>query len=58
MLRGHGLTRNVTVPVSAGVLTDISGYFDALTAYRAGDPAAIVGKLADASLAAVGLAVG
>lgn len=52
MLRGHGLTKNVTVPVSAGLLTDISGYFDALTAYRAGNPAAIVEKLAIASFGA------
>lgn len=52
MLRGHGLTRNVTVPVSAGLLTDINGYFDALNAYRDGNPAAIVEKLANASLAA------
>ncbi len=53
MLRGHGLTRNVTVPVSAGLLTDTSGYFDALTAYRAGEPAAIIEKLADASSLAI-----
>jgi Fic family protein len=52
MLRGHRLTRNVTVPVSAGLLTDTGGYFDALTAYRSGDPGAIVGKLAEASFAA------
>jgi Fic family protein len=52
MLRGHGLTRNVTVPVSAGLLTDTTGYFDTLTAYRDGDPAVIVAKLADATLAA------
>lgn len=52
MLRGHGLTRNVTVPVSAGLLTDTYGYFDALTAYRSGEPAAIVKKLANASFAA------
>jgi Fic family protein len=38
MLRGHGLTHNVTVPVSAGLLTDTSAYFDALTAYREGEP--------------------
>lgn len=52
MLRGHGLTRNVTVPVSAGLLTDTSGYFDALTAYRSGDPAPIIEQLANASLEA------
>jgi Fic family protein len=53
MLRGHGLTRNVTVPVSAGLLTDTRGYFDTLTAYREGNPAAIVEKLAQASFTAV-----
>lgn len=52
MLRGHGLTRNVTVPVSAGLLTDPSSYFDALTAYRDGDPTAIVQRLSEASFAA------
>ena len=53
MLRGHGLTRNVTVPVSAGLLIDTTGYFDTLTAYRQGDPSRIVAKLADASFAAI-----
>jgi Uncharacterized conserved protein len=52
MLRAHGLTRNVTVPVSAGLLADTSGYFAALTAYREGELAAIVEKLAKASFAA------
>jgi Fic family protein len=53
MLRGHGLTRNVTVPVSAGLLTDTAGYFETLTAYRDGDPSRIVAKLAEASFAAI-----
>lgn len=53
MLRGHGLTRNITVPVSAGLLTDTRGYFDTLTAYRQGNPAAIVETLAQASFVAV-----
>jgi Fic family protein len=52
LLRGHGLTRNVTVPVSAGLLTDTQAYFDALTAYRDGDPAPIIERLANASFAA------
>jgi Fic family protein len=52
MLRRHGLTQNVTVPVSAGLLTDTTTYFDALTAYREGEPATIVRRLADASFAA------
>lgn len=53
MLRGHGLTRNVTVPVSAGLLTDTAAYFDTLTAYRRGDPAPIVEILATASFSAM-----
>lgn len=42
MLRRLGITRNVTVPVSAGLLQNTSGYFDALTAYRDGDVNPIV----------------
>jgi Fic family protein len=53
MLRNKGLTRNVTVPVSAGLLTDTQAYFDALETYRTGDPSAIVRQLSDASFAAV-----
>jgi Fic family protein len=53
MLRNKRLTRQVTVPVSAGLLTDTRAYFDALTVYREGDPAAIVEKLSMASLSAV-----
>ncbi|MCW2693814.1 MAG: filamentation induced by cAMP protein Fic [Mycobacterium sp.] len=53
VLRSKGLTRSVTAPVSAGLLTDTAAYFAALDAYRAGDPTAIVRALADASFAAV-----
>lgn len=53
LLRGHRLTRRVTVPVSAGLLTDTGGYFDTLTAYRAGDPVPIVAMLATASFTAI-----
>jgi Fic family protein len=53
MLRSKGLTRNVTVPVSAGLLTDTASYFGALTAYRDGDPAPIVSRVAEAAVAAV-----
>ena len=53
MLRGKGLTRNVTVPVSAGLLTDTDGYVDALTRYRAGEPEQIVRLVADAVFLAV-----
>ena len=53
MLRGGGLTRNVAVPVSAGLLHDTGRYFDALGEYRAGNIAPIVRSIADASFAAV-----
>lgn len=53
LLRGRELTRNVTVPVSAGLLTDTARYFDALTAYRDGDPGAIVSRLAEAAFSAI-----
>jgi Fic family protein len=53
MLRNKRLTRQVTVPVSAGLLTDTDSYFDALTSYRAGDTAPIVERLSAASVLAV-----
>jgi Fic family protein len=53
MLRRKGLTRNVTVPVSAGLLTDTDSYFAALTAYREGNPAPIVRRVSEAAVAAV-----
>ena len=52
-LRNKGLTRNVTVPVSAGLLTNTDTYFDALTAYRDGDPVPIIERVAEASFAAL-----
>jgi Fic family protein len=53
LLRKRALTGSVTVPVSAGLLVDTRGYFDALTAYRHGDPAPIVEAVAQASFDAV-----
>ncbi len=53
MLRHTGLVRNVTVPISAGMLVAVDEYFEALTAYRAGDPVPIVERVTDASYAAV-----
>jgi len=53
MLRGGQLTRNVAVPVSAGLLHDTGRYFDALGAYRSGNVAPIVRSIAEASFAAV-----
>ena len=49
MLRNKGLTRQVTVPVSAGLLADTDGYIAALTAYRDGDVVPIVERFAEAS---------
>jgi Fic family protein len=53
MLRNKGLTRNVTLPISAGLLADTDSYFDALTAYRAGDPTALIGRVSEASFTAI-----
>lgn len=53
MLRRADVTRRLTVPVSAGLLTDTAAYFDALTAYRDGDIAPIVRQFAGASFRAV-----
>lgn len=37
MLRHMRVTTNITVPVSAGLLHDVTDYYDALTAYRRGE---------------------
>lgn len=52
-LKNKKLTRNVTVPVSAGLLADTDSYFDALTDYRDGNPIAIVEQITRASFTAV-----
>ena len=52
LLRAKGLTRRVTVPVSAGLLVQVDAYFDALTAYRAGDPLPIIDRMSEAAFAA------
>ncbi|MGH3713268.1 MAG: Fic family protein [Micromonosporaceae bacterium] len=53
MMRGKGLTRQITVPVSAGLLTDTARYFSTLDSYRTGDPVPIVELIAQASFAAI-----
>jgi hypothetical protein len=53
MLRRGGLTRQVTVPVSAGLLADVDRYFAALTSFRAGRVEDIVRIFAEASFLAV-----
>ena len=52
-LRNKGLSRKVTVPVSAGLLTNTDAYFDALTQYRQGNPVPIVEALANAAFKAI-----
>ncbi|WP_448810623.1 Fic family protein [Agromyces bauzanensis] len=53
LLRFRGVTRNVALPVSAGLLADVEGYHRALSAYRDGDVSPIVSEFADAALRAV-----
>lgn len=52
-LRAKAVTRHISVPISAGLLTDTSGYFQALTDYRDGDLDAIVRCVARAALIGV-----
>ncbi len=53
LLRNKGLTRQVTVPVSAGLLADTGAYFAALTSYRDGDAAPIVERFSQATVLAI-----
>lgn len=53
LLRRGGLTENVTIPVSAGLLRDPRSYFAALDAYREGDVDAIVHAVANATFSAI-----
>lgn len=53
LLRTKGLVRTATVPISGGLLTEKSRYFDALGAYREGDAGPIIRQLVRASLSAV-----
>lgn len=49
MVRNKGLVSHATVPISAGLLRDTEGYFDALAAFREGDAGPIVHSFAQAS---------
>lgn len=53
MLRKRALTHSVTVPVSAGLLTDTDSYFEALGAYRSGDVAPIVEAMSGAAVVSI-----
>lgn len=54
MLRHSDVTRRLTVPVSAGLLTDTSAYLRALTGYREGKVDPIIRQFVDASFRAIG----
>lgn len=54
MLHGKGLLRHTTAPVSAGLLTDLEGYVQALTSFRHGDARPIVEQFAHAARYAAG----
>ncbi len=49
LLRNKGVASHTTVPVSAGLLRNVTNYFDALDAFRAGNAAPIVRRFAEAS---------
>lgn len=53
-LRHARLTRHVTVPVSAGLLSSTAEYFAALDVFRLGDAVPIVERFIDASFGAIG----
>ncbi len=53
MFKHRELTRSVTVPVSAGLLSDIDTYFDSLNEYRSGNVSPIVELMARASFSAI-----
>lgn len=53
VLRNGGATTRTTVPVSAGLLSDTTAYYEALTAYRSGDPNPIIEEFSRAAFAAV-----
>ena len=53
MLRQRGLTRETSLPLSAGLLGDLDSYFAALDAYRAGRPGEIIELFVRSALGAV-----
>ena len=53
MLQRTEVTRNIALPVSAGLLADLEGYHGALTAYRGGDVEPIVLAFAHAIARAI-----
>lgn len=52
VMRRRGTTRNAVVPLASGILARRDDYFDALGAYRTGDPAPIIELFARSARAA------
>lgn len=50
LLRNKGVSAHVAVPISAGILRNTSGYFDALQTFRSGDAEPIVRLFTSAAL--------
>jgi Fic family protein len=53
ILHLNGLAQRGTVPVSAGLLTEVNHYFRTLEAYRDGNPYRLVAEVAEASFGAI-----
>lgn len=53
VLRRRGVATRMSAPISAGLLTDTTAYFQALTDYRGGDPEPIVEQFAQAAERAI-----
>ncbi|MFC7458130.1 Fic family protein [Brachybacterium sp. GCM10030267] len=49
MLHGKGLLSTLAPPISAGLLRELEGYTDSLTAFRAGDARPVVERFAQAA---------
>lgn len=49
MTRAKGLLTTTTAPISAGLLTNTTGYTDALTAFRSGDARPIIERFSEAA---------
>lgn len=54
ILRRRGITRNVTVPISAGLLVDVDAYFGSLGDYLQGNIEPIIEQMTDAAFTAIG----
>lgn len=55
ILRARRLSQHAALPISAGLLRDLSAYFSSLDAYRTGDPEPIITLFAQAAIRAAEL---